>query len=199
MSTIRKSPMSTLKLTQLSILIALIAVLTFTPLGFIMIPPISMTILHIPVIIGAILLGPTYGGILGFSFGIMSMIRAIWSGNPGDMLFSPFASGNPLGSIVMCILPRILLGVIVGYLFLLIKKADQKGYIAITVSAIIGTLLHTIMVLGCLWAFFKAFPLQQVFLAIVSLNALLEIASAAIFSVAICKPLFKLNNKTAKQ
>ena len=63
----------TRNLVQLSLLIALEAVMAFTPLGFIMIPPISITILHIPVIIGAILMGPTYGGILGGAFGVLAM------------------------------------------------------------------------------------------------------------------------------
>ena len=66
----------TRNLVQLSLLIALEAVMAFTPLGFIMIPPISITILHIPVIIGAILMGPTYGGILGGAFGVLAMIKA---------------------------------------------------------------------------------------------------------------------------
>lgn len=43
----------TMRLAQLAMLIAIQAILTFTPLGFIMIPPISITIMHIPVIIGA--------------------------------------------------------------------------------------------------------------------------------------------------
>ena len=60
-----KSSGKTRELVQLSLLIALEAVLAFTPLGFIMIPPIAITILHIPVIIGAVLMGPAKGGVLG--------------------------------------------------------------------------------------------------------------------------------------
>ena len=67
----------TLRMVQLAILIALEAIMAFTPLGFIMIPPISATLMHIPVIIGAILLGPLRGGILGGCFGLFSVIRAI--------------------------------------------------------------------------------------------------------------------------
>ena len=69
-----KSTSKTRQLTQLSLLIALEAVMAFTPLGFIMIPPISITILHIPVIIGAILMGPTYGGFFGGAFWGLGMI-----------------------------------------------------------------------------------------------------------------------------
>jgi len=195
MTTTGKKSMSTLKLTQLSILIALIAVLAFTPLGFIIVPPIAITLLHIPVIIGAILLGPLYGGILGLSFGVMSMIRAVTSGNPGDILFNPFVSGNPIGSIIMCILPRILLGVIVGYLFIWLKKYDKKGFISIPISAAIGTVCHTVLVLLFIWIFFSAFPLKTVFLYVISVNGLLEIAAAMVISTAICKPLLKVYYK----
>ena len=60
----------TLMLTQLALLTAIEVILTFTPLGFIMIPPVSITVLHIPVIVGAILTGKKGGAVLGGVFGI---------------------------------------------------------------------------------------------------------------------------------
>ena len=110
----------TVRLAQLALFIALLAVLTFTPLGFLIVPPVSITFLHIPVIIGAILMGTKSGAILGGAFGILSMIRASFSSNPIDLLFSPFASGAPVQSIIMCIIPRILLGVIAALLYKLL-------------------------------------------------------------------------------
>lgn len=65
----------TVRMVQLALLIALLAVLTFTPLGYLVVPPVSITFLHIPVIIGAILLGPKSGALLGFAFGITAMVR----------------------------------------------------------------------------------------------------------------------------
>lgn len=98
----RNTNQKTLRLAQLAILIALEAVLTFTPLGFIMVPPISITLMHIPVIVGAVLMGPVDGGILGLSFGVFSMIKASTAAaSPADMAFSPFLSGEPVSSIVM--------------------------------------------------------------------------------------------------
>ena len=75
----RTSLARTMRLAQLAMLIAIQAILTFTPLGFIMIPPISITIMHIPVIIGAVTMGPLFGGILGASFGVMSMLKATFA------------------------------------------------------------------------------------------------------------------------
>lgn len=186
---------STLKLTQLSILIALIAVLAFTPLGFIMIPPISMTTLHIPVVIGAILLGPTCGGILGFFFGLMSMIRATAGASPVDMLFSPFLSGEPISSLIMCYVSRILLGVVTGLIFMWLKKFNKNGYVAIAISVLIGTLVHSILVYSCLWFFFDYIPLKKIIIVAFSLKAIPEKLIAILITIAVCKPLFKLYKK----
>ncbi len=186
-----KSSGKTRELAQLSLLIALEAVLAFTPLGFIMIPPIAITILHIPVIVGAILMGPTKGGILGGAFGLLSMTRAtFFAASPADMLFSPFLSGAPVQSLVMCILPRILLGVFAALLYRLLKRFT-KEVLAIAVGAILATVLHSLMVLGSMWLFFNAMPLRDVFVTIASLNCITETIAAGIVATAICKPLLK--------
>ena len=184
-----KSTGKTRELTQLSLLIALEAVLAFTPLGFIMIPPISITILHIPVIIGAILMGPTYGGILGGAFGVLAMIKAtFFAASPADLLFSPFLSGEPLQSVVMCIVPRVLLGMFAALLYRAFR-GRMKEVLAIGAGAVCATLLHTLMVLGSMWFFFSAMPLRDVFITIASLNCVLEVIAAAVVGVAVCKPL----------
>ena len=181
----------TVRLVQLSLLVALLAVLTFTPLGFLVIPPVSITFLHIPVIVGAILLGPADGAILGLAFGLLSMIRATFAGvTPIDMMFSPFASGYPFQSIVVCILPRVLLGVIAAGLYLLLRN-HVKNVVAVGVSAFVATVCHTAMVLGLLSVLFSAFPLKQVWLSIIGINALLEMAAAVVVGVGVCVPLQK--------
>ena len=62
------------QLMLLAMLAAIIFTLAFTPLGFIRLPFISATTIHIPVIIGSILLGPKYGAVLGFCFGLTSLV-----------------------------------------------------------------------------------------------------------------------------
>ncbi len=184
-------------LTQLSLLIALEAVLAFTPLGFIMIPPISITILHIPVIIGAILMGPTYGGILGGTFGVLSVIKAtFFAASPADMLFSPFLSGKPIQSLVMSIVPRILLGMVAAWLYQALRH--KMGEIpSIGVSAVAASILHTLLVLGSMWIFFNAMPLRDVFVTMASLNCILETVAAGVVGVAVCRPLMIYLHKGA--
>ena len=192
-----KSTSKTRQLTQLSLLIALEAVMAFTPLGFIMIPPISITILHIPVIIGAILMGPTYGGILGGAFGVLSMIKAtFFAASPADLLFSPFASGAPVQSAVMCIVPRILLGVAAALLNQLLRQVT-KDIAAMAVSSILATLLHSVMVLGAMWLFFQAMPLRDVFVTVASLNCIVEMLAAGVVGTAVCKPVMAYLRKGA--
>lgn len=173
-------------LTQLALLLALEAVLAFTPLGFILIPPIAITILHIPVIIGGILMGYGSGAFLGAAFGVFSMIRAATSGNPGDILFNPFASGNPLASIVMAVLPRILLGLVAVWVYRRLK-GRTTAMVAIGTAATCACLVHSLGVLGLLSVLFAAFPLREVFLMIVGVNGLVELAAAVVLSTAICQ------------
>lgn len=182
----------TVRLVQLSLLIALLAVLTFTPLGFLVIPPVSITFLHIPVIVGAILLGPADGAILGLAFGILSMIRATFSGvTPIDMMFSPFASGEPLQSLIVCLIPRVLLGLLAAWLYLAFRKVGGSKAIAIGAAALLATVCHSVLVLGLLSVLFAAFPLKDVWVTIVGINCILEMAAAIVVSVGVCIPLQK--------
>ena len=142
-----------------------------------MIPPISITIMHIPVIIGAVTMGPLFGGILGASFGVMSMLKATFAAaSPADIIFSPFISGTPVQSLILCVVPRILLGVIAAWLFIGLKKLIKNETASIGLSAGIATLCHSAMVLGLMWFLFDSLPLKEVFATMMSLNCLLEIA-----------------------
>lgn len=189
------------KLAMLAMLVALQAVLAFTPIGFIMIPPlISITLLHVPVIIGAVMMGPLYGGILGFAFGLMSMLKATFMAtSAGDIIFSPFLSGQPIASLVMCYLPRILLGVLAGYLFRLLKKASKNEALSIGLSAAIASIFHSVSVLTLMWILFHVEAidsLKAVFTVAFGLNGILELTVGILLSIAICKPLFIVMRKS---
>lgn len=190
---------NTLKLVQLALLIAIEVILAFTPLGLIMIPPISATLLHVPVIVGAILLGVQGGAVLGGVFGLCSMWKASTAAtSPVDMAFSPFLSGKPLASIVMCVVTRILLGVIAAVLFKVFARVlKNKEALAIGLTAVLSTACHTVMVLGCLAAFFRDFGMgvMAVVLTLVSVSSVAEMAVAAVVAIALCKPLRAYMNR----
>ena len=102
----------------IGMLSAISIMLSMTPLGFIPIGPIDATIMHIPVIIGAIIEGPIVGGIIGFIFGFTSFIRAITMPKPTSfVLMNPFIS----------ILPRVIMGIVSFYVYKIIFKITKKS------------------------------------------------------------------------
>lgn len=186
----------TRRLTQLALMIALEAVLFATPLGLIIIPPIAMTTMHIPVIIAAMLLGPVSGAILGCAFGLMAMAKATLAAvSPVDMMFSPFLSGNPSASVLMCVVTRILLGLIAAWAYVALSRILRNKVLVIGLAAAIATVCHTLMVLGCLSFFFSALSMRAVFATILTLNGVLETAAAVIVSIGVVLPLQKANLK----
>lgn len=137
LSTTRSAKLSTKQLAIVGMLSAISMILGMTPLGFIQLPFMSATIMHIPVIIGAILEGPVVGALVGLIFGIFSMIRAF--SNP---TLTAFLFMNP----IIAILPRILIGIGSYYIYRLVKiKATN---IRIGIASIMGSFINTIGVLG---------------------------------------------------
>jgi uncharacterized membrane protein len=98
---------------------------------------ISLTIMHVPAIIGAILEGPIVGAGIGLIFGLFSLLQAaIAPTGPGDVVFT-----NPLISI----LPRLFIGPMAWLIWTGLKKIPVVGLIT---SGIVGSLTNTILVLG---------------------------------------------------
>ena len=136
---------NTKRLVILSLFIAIIILQRWVPfLGFITIGPIAMTIIPITIILGTLWFGTRDGAILGFVFGLNSLIRAWLIGNPIErMLFT-----SPLVSVI----PRVLMPVILGLLLHSVLKRlpdSTKGSLA----GLIGSLLNTILVLGAIGIF----------------------------------------------
>lgn len=98
------------------------AVLGMTPLGFIPVGPTRATIMHIPVIIGAIMEGPIVGALVGLIFGLFSIIQAITNPTPVSFVFL-----NPLVSVV----PRVLIGITSYYVFEALSNLGNKKTIGI--------------------------------------------------------------------
>ncbi len=181
-------------LARISLVLALLVVLDLTGIGLIRLPGLpAFTIMHVPVIVAGIVLGPKLGAVAGGGFGMIMMIEATFRpGSPIDMMFSPFSSENPIASIVMCIVPRILLGISAYYFVILIQKIfKNKERLVFSIAALLATVLHSILVLTMLATFFAAFPLASLFLTVVSINTLLEVLAAVLITAAITIPLKK--------
>lgn len=109
--------LETKNLTTVGILGAIVIMLGLTPLGFIPLGVLTITSLHIPVIIAGILEGPVVGGLVGLIFGFFSLFNAMTRPTPISFVFY-----NPLISIM----PRILIGVVTGLVYRALKDKDNN-------------------------------------------------------------------------
>jgi len=152
---------------------ALSIVLSLTPLGFIpWVGGASLTTMHIPVIVGAVIEGPIAGAIIGGIFGLFGMIRAaIAPQGPLDPLFV-----NPLVSL----LPRLLIGPAAWAVWKLLKRFPVP---ALILAGIAGSLVNTVLVLSAL-GLLEALP-WKVIAGVAVANGLPEAVAAALITLAV--------------
>jgi uncharacterized membrane protein len=176
-------------ITSLGLLMAMIIIMTYIPnLGYITTGFFSITIVHIPVIIGAILTGPIGGLVLGVTWGVTSWHYATTLGTIEAAIFV-----NPLVSI----LPRILVGLIISYSSLGLKKLIRFDFARNLVVSILGALSNTVLVLSAIFLFASSGlvtfnqGLAYIFTFVISLNGSLEILSAGLLAPTVLKALSK--------
>ena len=143
----RRKNINVRKMSIISVLSAISIMLSMTPLGFIPIGPTNATIMHIPVIIGAIVEGPAVGMTVGLIFGLTSLIR-----NLTMPTITSFAFINPLVSV----LPRVLIGVVAYYVYQITIKITKNSFISGWITGFIGSLVNTIGVLGMIYVLYGA-------------------------------------------
>jgi uncharacterized membrane protein len=147
--------MDTRYMATLAMLCGVLLVMGMTGIGFIPLPVIKATTMHIPVILGAILLGPGGGAILGAVFGFCS----IWANTttPGLLAFafSPFMTTEGfvgvLKSLWIALGCRVMLGLIAGWLWKGLKKMNVNESVAMPVVSAIATISHTLLVMGSIY------------------------------------------------
>ncbi len=128
------------------ILLAVEIIMSFTFLGYVHVPPISITTAYFPVIITAALFGTGESTVAGLVFGLGSMYKAsALYVMPNDMIFSPFRTGMPLNSILLSVGTRVLFGFLIGLLFSLAKKSRYKN-IFVCILSFIAPKIHAFLV-----------------------------------------------------
>ena len=201
-------------LVKLSFFVAIIVLLAVTPfLGYIPLGFTRATIIHIPVIIGSIILGPFYGAFLGFVFGLTSLINNTFNPTVTSFVFTPFYSlgtysGN-FWSLVICFVPRILVGVVPHYVYKGIKKIKNNDVLALGFAGVAGSLTNTLLVMNFIYLFFgqsyaeaknvAVSTLYGVILSVIAINGLPEAIVAGILTTAVCKALLLYTGKPALQ
>lgn len=188
---------------SVALMAAIVIVLANTPLGMIQLPIIKATTVHIPVILGAILLGPGAGAILGAVFGICSLVSNTMAPTLLSFAFSPFLSttGIPgaLKAIWISVGCRILIGVVAGWLWVLFTKIKLNQFIALPIVGFVGSMVNTVTVMGSIYFLFaqqyaeaKEVALTAVFglvMGTVAASGIPEAIAAAILVLALGKVL----------
>ena len=188
---------------SVALMAAIVIVLANTPLGMIQLPIIKATTVHIPVILGAIPVGPGAGAILGAIFGICSLVSNTMAPTLLSFAFSPFLSttGIPgaLKAIWISVGCRILIGVAAGWLWVLFTKIKLNQFIALPIVGFVGSMVNTVTVMGSIYFLFaqqyaeaKEVALTAVFglvMGTVTASGIPEAIAAAILVLALGKVL----------
>lgn len=183
MENVKTNAITVKKMTRIAMLGAIAAFMSLTPFGYIQIGLVKITFMHIPVIIAAIMEGLTGGILVGFIFGISSLINS---------LSTPFAPVfmNPMVSIF----PRIMIGIFAAFVY---RKTKN-----VPLTAAVGTITNTVLVLTMIYVFTGAAfakiihvsvsTLGKVLAGIAINNGILEAVVAVIAITAIIKALNKV-------
>lgn len=191
-----------LNLAQLGVMSALIIAMTFVPyLGYINYGGLSITLIHIPVIIGACVMGVKGGAVLGTVWGASCIIKAL------------LAPPSPLEGIifknpVVALIPRIIAGAAAGLIFTLVAKKDKKKHIASALGALGGCLCNTVFVMGSIYLLYgeeygaelgiasvNFGGLTNYILAAFGINAIIEIVVAIVIAIPVSLALRKVKTK----
>ena len=204
-----------LRMIQLALFGAIIVILAFTPfLRYIPLGFTRATIIHIPVIIGSLLLGPKKGAILGLVFGVTSFINNTMNPTVTSFVFTPFYSlgefSGGIGSLIICFIPRILTGVVPYYVYkgvttliTTLTRRQKVSSLGLILAGMSGALVNTLLVMNLIFFFFRdayakanGVAVNAVYafiLSVIGINGVPEAIVAAVFTLGIGKILMKKN------
>lgn len=183
------------KLTLTAVLSALIIVMAFVPaIGYLKIGVVSITFIMIPVVIGAILGGPSVGTVLGLVFGATSFIQCFGMDAFGTELFGI----NPFYTAIMCFVPRILMGLFCGLIYKGFSKT-RFTELGTAVTSFCGGLFNTVLFVGFLLLLFYNTEYIQgfgnsviaVISALITFNAIIEWIACTVIGSAVSIALNK--------
>lgn len=192
---------STKELTTTGMMIAIILLMSFTPLGYIRTAGLEVSLLTIPVAIGAMIIGPKAGLLLGTVFGLTSFYQCFGMSSFGAALLGI----NPFLTFLVCVPTRALMGWFTALAFKGIEKFDRSKTVSFFIGGFLAALFNTMLFMGALMLFFWNTEFIQsmnagvgnlsVFafvLAFVGVNGLLEVPATCIVGGVVSKTLKKV-------
>lgn len=204
----RSSKEKITRMVRIAVLIAIILLLNFTPIGFLRIGPVDITFLQIPVIIGAIMIGPAAGAFLGLVFGLLSLSKA-----PVSPLFAPVFSTDPVLVALVCIVPRVLMGWLTALLYKALSKSKVNSVVSYIISGFTGSVLNTMLFIGGVIVVLGKFiegtmadlglitekTLTAFWVGVGLTNGIPEAIATSIIVAAICKALSVIDKQRIKK
>ena len=195
------------QLTILGLMVAVMIIFSFTPIGSIPIGPLVISLQVIPMAICAIVLGPKGGAIGGAVFGLLSFLQCFGIGIPSGM-GAILGNINPVLAFIQRFIPRLLDGLLIGFIFKAVSKKNR--FVACFVTGFFSAFLNTLFFMSALVILFGNTEYMQgliggrniiVFIcAFVGINAVFEMISSTILTGLIGTGLFKskiLNQREA--
>lgn len=193
--------MDSKRLTQMALLIAIIVLMAFTPLGYLKTAGVEITFIMIPVVIGAIVLGPGAGALLGAVFGATSFIQCFGMSAFGTMLLQT----NWFYTFVACMVPRVLMGWLSGLIFRLLYRRDKTKLASFAVASLSGALLNTLFFVASIGLLFyntmlgmatqSGVSVLSFMLTFITFNTLLESVVCLVIGTAVSKAVYKIVNR----
>ncbi len=188
-----------MRLAVLGLMVGILLILSWTPLGYLNIGPLAITFNMIPVAICAIVLGPTGGAVAGTVFGLTSFFQCFGLGGLSQMGAILFDI-NPFLAFLQRVIPRVLTGWLLGYIYRWVKRLMGVS-VAASVTGFFGAFLNTVFFMTALILLYGNTEYVQgliggqniiVFMCMfVGINAIVEMIAATIVTGAVGTALAK--------
>ena len=201
-----KKKIDTIYMVEMALLIAIILMMAFTPIGYIRTLGLEITLIVVPVAVGAVTLGPSAGAVLGAVFGITSFIQCFGMSPFGAVLLSI----NPVYTFIICVFSRVLMGWLTGLLYQVFFKCAPLKKGSVILANLCCPLLNTLFFMGTLTLFFyKTEYIQGIaqtmgagnplifVLLFVGVNGLVEAAACFVVGSAISQTLKKVVRRSS--
>ena len=190
---------TTSQITLLGLMIAILLLMAYTPLGYLNIGPLAITFNIIPVAVSAITMGPVGGAIAGAVFGLTSFGQCIGIGGTSLMGVTLFGI-NPFLAFVQRFVPRMLDGLLLGYIFQFVRRRTD-AYMASLVTGFCSAFLNTVFFMTALVVLFGNTEYMQGLIGgkniilfvcgFVGINAVCEMVSSTILTGAVGAALYR--------
>ena len=194
-----KKRFNTRQLTILGLLTGILLLMAYTPLGYLNIGPLAISFNVIPVALAAITLGPAGGAAAGAVFGLTSFLQCIGVGGVSSMGVVLFGI-NPVLAFIQRFVPRLLDGLLLGYIFRGVKKASNAR-LGCFITGFFSAFLNTLFFMTALVVLFGNTEYMQGLIGgkniilfvcgFVGINAVCEMVSSTIITGAVGFALLK--------